>query len=131
MLWRPLLFSLGPSARGKIVAVSRAPRGNSFNHLPHEQSIFVYYKTSDWKSSYKTSDWKSIWKLFHPFVRKISYSYSKYTSGVARAFPDGRVAHPEGQNEDENKYSLRKNKKKLSKFEEKNEEIGTLAHHGL
>ena len=33
MLWRPLLFSLGPSARGKIVAVSRAPRGNSFNHL--------------------------------------------------------------------------------------------------
>ena len=23
-------------------------------------------------------------------------------SGVARAFPGGRVAHPEGQNEDEN-----------------------------
>ena len=44
MLWRPLLFSHGPSARGKIVAVSRAPRGNSFNHLPHEQSIFVYYQ---------------------------------------------------------------------------------------
>ena len=44
MLWRPLLFSLGPSARGKIVAVSRAPRGNSFNHPPNiEQSIFVYY----------------------------------------------------------------------------------------
>ena len=24
-------------------------------------------------------------------------------SGVARAFPSGRVAHPEGQNEEENK----------------------------
>ena len=24
-------------------------------------------------------------------------------SGVARAFPGGRVAHPEGQNEEENK----------------------------
>ena len=43
VLWRPLLFPLGPSAHGKIVAVSREPRGNSFNHLPHEQSIFVYY----------------------------------------------------------------------------------------
>ena len=32
-------------------------------------------------------------------------------SGVARAFPGGRVAHPEGQNEEENKKSLRKNKK--------------------
>ena len=25
------------------------------------------------------------------------------SSGVARAFPGGRVAHPEGQNEEENK----------------------------
>ena len=38
-------------------------------------------------------------------------------SGVARAFPGGRVAHPERQNEEENK----------SKFEE-NEESGILAH---
>ena len=39
-------------------------------------------------------------------------------SGVARAFPGGRVAHPEGQNEEENERSLRKRKKNWSKFEE-------------
>ena len=33
-------------------------------------------------------------------------------SGVARAFPGGRLAHPESQNEEENEKSLRKNKKK-------------------
>ena len=38
---------------------------------------------------------------------------SLLTSGVARAFPDGRVAHSEGQNEEENETSLRKNKKKM------------------
>ena len=27
----------------------------------------------------------------------------RLASGVARAFPGGRVAHPEGQNEEENK----------------------------
>ena len=27
-------------------------------------------------------------------------------SGVARTFPGGRVAHPEGQNEEENKSKL-------------------------
>ena len=32
-------------------------------------------------------------------------------SGVASAFPGGRVAHPEGQNEEEKEQSLRKNKK--------------------
>ena len=42
VLWRPLLFSRGPKAQGKIVAVSRAPRGNRFNHPPNiKQSIFV------------------------------------------------------------------------------------------
>ena len=34
------------------------------------------------------------------------------------ALPGG-VTHPEGQNEEENKWSLRKNKKNWSKFEEK------------
>ena len=29
--------------------------------------------------------------------------YNLFTSGVARAFPGGRLAHQEGQNEDENK----------------------------
>ena len=42
------------------------------------------------------------------------------TSGVARAFPGGRVAHPESQNEEENEKSLRKNKKKMIKIWEKN-----------
>ena len=37
-------------------------------------------------------------------------------SGVARVFRGGRVAHPESQNEEENEKSLRKNKKKWSKF---------------
>ena len=47
-------------------------------------------------------------------------------SGVARAFPGGRVAHPEGQNEEENKLSLRKNKKNGSKFEEKMRKVELL-----
>ena len=52
----------------------------------------------------------------------VSYPYNfeekpKYvtmvTSCVARAFPGGRLAHPDGQNdEEENEKSLRKNKKK-------------------
>ena len=32
-----------------------------------------------------------------------------FFSAVARAFPGGRVAHPEGQNEEENGENLRKN----------------------
>ena len=37
--------------------------------------------------------------ITHTLTFKI-YSIS---SGVARAFPGGRLAHPEGQNEEENK----------------------------
>ena len=37
-------------------------------------------------------------------------------SGVARAFPGGRVAHPEGQNEEENEEKLRKNERKHRKI---------------
>ena len=48
------------------------------------------------------------------------------TSGVARAFPGGQVAHPESQNEEENEKSLRKNKKKLSKFGEKMRKVELL-----
>ena len=47
-------------------------------------------------------------------------------SGVARAFPGGRLAHPEGQNEEENKKSLRKNKKNWSKFEERMRKVELL-----
>ena len=38
------------------------------------------------------------------------------TSGVARAFPGGRLAHPEGQSEEENEKSLRKSKKKIDQI---------------
>ena len=48
-----------------------------------------------------------------PYSSRINYSV------VARAFPGGRLAHPEGQNEEENENSLRKHKKTWSKFEEK------------
>ena len=40
-------------------------------------------------------------------------------SSAARAFPGGRFAHPEDQNEEENEKNLSKIKKKLSKFEER------------
>ena len=32
-----------------------------------------------------------------------THKFSEVLSGVARAFPGGRLAHPEGQNEEENK----------------------------
>ena len=41
---------------------------------------------------------------------------SPVPSGVARAFPGGRVAHPESQNEEENEKSLRKKYKKMIKI---------------
>ena len=47
-------------------------------------------------------------------------------SGVAKAFPGGRVAHPEGQNEEENKKCLRKNKKNWSKFEKRMRKVELL-----
>ena len=39
-------------------------------------------------------------------------------SGEARAFPGGRVAHPEGQNEEESEKKMRKIEKNWLKFEE-------------
>ena len=38
-----------------------------------------------------------------------------YFSGVARAFPGGRVNHPEDQNEEENSEKMRKNERKYRK----------------
>ena len=58
-------------------------------------------------------------------VRK-NISRASHTSGVARAFPGGQVAHSKGQNEEENKLSLRKNKKNWSKFEEKMRKVEPL-----
>ena len=48
------------------------------------------------------------------------------TSGVARAFPGGRLPHPEGQYEEENEKKLRKSKKNWSKFEEKMKKVELL-----
>ena len=39
-----------------------------------------------------------------------------FHSGVARAFPGGRAAHPEDQNEEENKENLRKNERTYRKM---------------
>ena len=47
-------------------------------------------------------------------------------SGVARAFPGGQLAHPEGQNEEENEKSLRKSQKTWSKLEEKMRKVELL-----
>ena len=54
------------------------------------------------------------------------HSFYSVNSGIARAFPGGRLAHPEGQNEEENKQSLRKNKKNYLKFEEKMRKVELL-----
>ena len=53
-----------------------------------------------------------------------------FVSGIARAFPGVWLAHSEGQNEDKNEGSLRKNKKKWWKFEE-NVKSWALSHLGL
>ena len=45
------------------------------------------------------------------FLDYIHFSFENTCSGLARAFPGGQVAHPEGQNGEENEESLRKNKK--------------------
>ena len=45
---------------------------------------------------------------------------------VARTFLGRRLAHPEGQNEEENEESLRKSKKNCSKFEEKMRKVELL-----
>ena len=47
-------------------------------------------------------------------------------SGVARAFPGGQLAHPEGQNEEENEKSLRKSQKTWFKLEEKMRKVELL-----
>ena len=63
-------------------------------------------------------------------VNQLDVGNKKDHSGVARAFPGGRHAHPEGQNEEENEKSLRKSKKTWSKFEEKMRKVELLAPPG-
>ena len=57
--------------------------------------------------------WREIFKCQRSPVQFIQHI------SVARAFPGGQLAHPEGQNEEENEQSLKKNKKKCSRSEEK------------
>ena len=69
---------------------------------------------------------KKIFCDSHMWVKQITL----IGSGVANFFPDGWVAHPEGQNEDKTEGSLIY-MKQLLKFEKKNDESGTLAHPGM
>ena len=78
MLWRPLQFSRGPKAQGKIVTVSRTPRGNRFNHPPNiEQSIFVLYHDITWflfcHVIVKTNTWL---KSLQSWYNKVYFPYS-------------------------------------------------------
>ena len=47
--------------------------------------------------------WKLIFRLYFLNRTFFSHFFFRLYSGVARAFPGGRLAHPEGQNEEENK----------------------------
>ena len=51
-------------------------------------------------------------------------------SSVARAFPGGRLTHPEDQNEEENEKNLKKNERKYRKMR-KIEEMPYIAHLGM
>ena len=62
---------------------------------------------------------KQFLDLWHPLWQWQHQSDRIANSGVARTFPGGRLAHPESQNEEENKECLRKKKKNWWKFEEK------------
>ena len=42
------------------------------------------------------------WNIWGPFGDVMGKLGPPDASGIARAFPGGRVAHPEGQNEEEN-----------------------------
>ena len=47
-------------------------------------------------------------------------------NGIARAFPGGRVAHLESQNEEENEESFRKNMKNWLRFEKRMRKVELL-----
>ena len=47
---------------------------------------------------------------------KMAHILFRKNSGVARAFPGGRAAHLEDQNEEENEERLRKNKRTYRKM---------------
>ena len=55
------------------------------------------------------------------FIRLLGFAMftATYKQWRSQGLPGWGLTHPEGQNEEENKKSLRKNKKNWSKFEEK------------
>ena len=58
-------------------------------------------------------------KRYQQMQKILRYAYDAVLftiSGVARAFPGGRVAHPEDQNEEENEENLRKNERNYGKM---------------
>ena len=55
----------------------------------------------EWSSHILDLYFKSVFQLFTS--RRAVKGLIAIGSGVARAFPGGQVAHPEGQNEEENK----------------------------
>ena len=57
----------------------------------------------------------------------VTLNQQERSSSVAKAFPGGRLAHLESQNEEENEKSLRKSRK-IDRNLRKNEESGTFAH---
>ena len=61
-----------------------------------------------------------------PKIHPIYVIWAPSSSGVARAFPGGQLAHPEGQNEEENEKSLRISQKIWSKLEEKMRKVELL-----
>ena len=64
--------------------------------------ILTFHDTSQYIITISTEIWNRISNLW-ALISYIWSSNSFETSGVARSFPGGQLAHPEGQDEEENK----------------------------
>ena len=68
------------------------------DHFPH------FHRLDLWdKSLYMSTRWGPVFFLKSTTSKPWFLKLFVIGSGVARAFPGGRPAHPEGQNEEENK----------------------------
>ena len=104
--------------------------------LPLQLCFFVVpriFYDYEWSRTIRSKWSRTIWDMVldHKMTLKSSKAISVTSSGVARAFPGGRLAHPEGQNEEEISKLWGGKKEKLVEIWGKNEESGTLAHPGL
>ena len=66
------------------------------------------------KNSWQMFDATKLWKHTIPLTYNTKILISN--SGIARAFPGGRLAHPDNRNEEENKENLKKNEKNCQKM---------------